>query len=363
MKRSVILAIGLATAVTLWMLSGALVDASRTEQPDDSALASAAAAQPMRVLVSESAASSIDREIRILGHLEPWRRVRLRAETEGKIARLPVARGAQVDTGSVLVELAEDDRPAQLARAEAELAARQLELAASEKLGSQGMQARTQIKQTQAALASAQAELARLRLDIDRLQIRAPFAGVVETREVELGSLVQRGDEILELVDNRRLKAVGQVPQQSASALQLGQSVAITLLDGTQARGQLSYIAQVANPQTRSFRIEADISNPELALASGVSAELHIKIGEERGHLISPAVLTLDDAGRMGVRTVDASDRVAFYPVTLIHSQADGVWVSGLPLQARIITQGQGFVSEGERVKPVIADSAASERS
>ncbi|MEA1049869.1 efflux RND transporter periplasmic adaptor subunit [Lamprobacter modestohalophilus] len=353
MQRSVILAIGLAIAVALWMLSGTLVDASRTENLPDTGIGSAAAAQPMRVQIAQSEASVVDRSIRVLGQLEPRRRVILRAETEGKVARLPVLRGAWVEAGAVLVELAEDDRPAQLARAEAELAARELELAASEKLGSQGMQARTQIKQTQAALASAEAELARLRVDIDRLRIRAPFAGVVETRDVELGSLVQRGDEVLELVDNSRLKAVGQVPQQSAGDLELGQRVRVALLDGTETSGRLSYLSRVADAQTRSFKIEAEIPNPELALASGVSAELSIKVGEERGHFVSPAVLTLDDDGRIGVRTVDDSDQVRFYPITLIHAQMDGVWVSGLPLQVRIITQGQGFVSEGEQVKPV----------
>lgn len=360
MQRSVILAIGLATAVTLWMISGTLVDASRSEQPTGSSANSAAPIQPMRVLVLESEASRVDREILLQGQLEPFRRVLLRAETDGKVTRLPVDKGARVEAGAVLVELAADDRPAQLARAEAELAARQLELAASEKLGSQGMQARTQIKQTQAAVASAQAELARLKLDIDRLQIRAPFAGTLESRDIELGSLVQRGDEVLELVDNSRLKAVGQVPQQTAGDLKLGQRVRVKLLDGTETNGRLSYISQVADAQTHSFRIEAEIPNPELALASGVSAALNIKVGEERGHFVSPAVLTLNDDGSIGVRTVTQDDQVRFYPIELIHAEMDGVWVSGLPLKARIITQGQGFVSEGERVTPV---QAAQDRS
>jgi multidrug efflux system membrane fusion protein len=179
---------------------------------------------------------------------------------------------------------------------------------------------------------------------------------VVETRAIELGSLLQRGDTVLELVDNSRLKAVGHVPQQNAAALSLGQPVTVRLLDGTRVEGRLSYIAQVADPQTRSFRVEAMIPNPELTLAGGLSGELRIKIGETRGHFLSPAALTLDDDGRIGVRTVDDADRVRFHPVALERTQMDGVWVSGLPEQARIITQGQGFVSDGEAVEPVLAE-------
>ncbi len=348
-------------AVTVWMLSGALVGASRRPQPasdasDDSQQDATIAA--MKVLVSTSDAQRIDREIQVQGQLEPRRRVILRAETEGKVEQLPAEKGDWVEQGAILVVLAADDRPAQLARAEAEVAARRHELSAFETLGTQGMQARTQIKTAQAALASAEAELARLKVDIERLKIRAPFAGVVETRDIELGSLLQRGDEVLELVDNSRLKGVGHVPQQSAGALQLGQPVTVELLDGSLAEGRLTYIARMADAQTHSFRVEAEIPNPDLKLASGVSAELRIKVGEETGHFLSPAVLALDDLGQIGVRAVDARDRVHFYPISLVRTESDGVWVSGLPPRLRIITRGQGYVSEGERVEPISASGS-----
>lgn len=360
MRRSLILALGLTALVLLWMSTGTFVVANRSSPAETSAATAAEPGPRMTVLVTDSHAKQIDREVVVQGQLEPTRRVTLRAETEGKVVEIPVEKGTLVEAGVTLVELAKDDRPAQLARAEAELAARRLELSASEQLGSKGMQARTQIKSTQAALAAAEAEIARLRVDLDRLQIRAPFAGVVETRAVEIGSLLQRGDEIVELVDNSRLKAVGYVPQQRASGLRLGQPVRVEMLDESLAEGRISYISQVADPQTRSFRIEAQIDNPDLALASGVSAELRIKVGETTGHLLSPAALTLSDSGQIGVRTVDTDNRVHFFPIALIRTQLDGVWVSGLPPTVRIITQGQGFVSEGDRVAPVSSTGASS---
>lgn len=362
MRPSMMLALLLACAVSVWMLTGQLIGQTEAPGAQESTTApqkrpSAPAQARMRVLVIDSTARSIDREVVARGQLEPWRRVTLRAETDGRVVELPAEKGARVESGRLLVKLAEDDRPAQLARAEAEVAARELELSASETLGQQGMQARTQIKNAQAALASARAELARLELDIERLSIRAPFAGVIEGREVELGSLLQRGDAVLELVDNHQLKATAQVPQQRAGALALGQPVEIELLDGTRASGELIYIARVADPQTRGFRVEVRVPNPAHRLPGGVSAELHIRTGEETGHFLSPAALTLNDEGDVGVRTLDRADRVHFLPVTLVRTERDGVWVTGLPEQARIITRGQGFVSEGEQVTPISAGS------
>ncbi len=354
LRRPWVLSLGLTLVVTLWMLSGVLPglapggpEVTTEPRQDDAALIR------MRVLVTDSQAEPVPRELRVQGQLEPWRSLMLRAETEGRVVALPVDKGAWVKAGERLIELAEDDRPAQLARAQAEVDARALELSASETLGQQGMQARTLVKNAQAGLASARAELARLELDLERASIRAPFAGLVEDREVELGSLVQRGDTMLRLVDHERLKAVAQVPQQRAGELALGQPVQVELLDGEEAQGRVIFISREADPRTRAFRVEAEVPNPDRHLASGFSAVLRIATGESMGHFLTPAALVLNDQGEIGVRILDPEDRVHFSPIRLLRTSVDGVWVSGLPPQARIITRGQDFVSEGEQVAPV----------
>lgn len=360
LQRPALLSLALALVATLWMLSGTLTgDGDEGPRPEESARSG----EPPRVLITDSQARAVAREVSVQGQLEPWRRVTLRAQVEGQVEALPVEKGAWVEAGTVLAELAEDDRPEQLARAEAEVAAAALELTASETLGEKGMQAQTQIKRAQADLARARAERARLRLERERLTIRAPFAGVVETRAVELGSLLQHGDPVLELIDTSRLKATARVPQQRASVLALGQPVAVALLDGTEVRGRLIYISQVADAKTRDYRVEAEVDNPDrrrlFDRAGGVSAELRIRTGELAGHFLSAAALTLNDRGEIGVRVVDEENRVRFFPVDVTRTQSDGIWVTGLPESARIITRGQGFVSEGERVVPVSPDTEA----
>jgi multidrug efflux system membrane fusion protein len=175
----------------------------------------------------------------------------------------------------------------------------------------------------------------------------------LEDRAVEIGSFVDRGDAIVDLVESVELLAVGQVPQQSASLLALGQPVKVRLLDGRQAEGKIVYLASVAASGTRSFRVEAVLANPDGALPAGVSAELRVVVGEEKAHFLSPAALTLDDRGQVGVKSVDAERRVQFHPVAMVRTQADGVWVTGLPERVRVILRGQHFVAQGEPVEPV----------
>jgi multidrug efflux system membrane fusion protein len=60
----------------------------------------------------------------------------------------------------------------------------------------------------------------------------------------------------------------------------------------------------------------------------------------------------------VGVKAVDDHDRVQFYPIEIVDSSNAGISVEGLPEEVRVITVGQGFVSVGERVVPVLAPPA-----
>lgn len=355
MKGSVYLSLGLAGAVALWMISGNLIapanGSAQTPNP-----ASVSASPTMKVRVQAVQAQNVAQELVVQGQLEPRRRVEIRAETAGLVVDLPVDKGQRVKAGELLVRLAEEDRVAQVARAQAEVLSQELLVDAQRNLKTKGLQAETQLKSAEAALAKARAELERLNLDLARTRILAPFDGVMETRSVEQGSLVERGDRVLELVEDSVLLAVGYIPQQSVGDLAKNQPVLVRLLDGQASEGRLTYVSRVAESGTRSFRVEALIDNEDQRLPAGVSAELRVRVGEQPAHFLSPATLTLDDLGQVGIKSVTEQDRVAFHPVSLVRTQSDGVWVSGLPPKVRVITQGQGFVTAGERVEPVTGE-------
>ena len=68
---------------------------------------------------------------------------------------------------------------------------------------------------------------------------------------------------------------------------------------------------------------------------------------------LSPALISLDKAGRLGVKWVDARQTVVFTPVQLLSVNREQAWVSGLPDKVALITLGQGFVQPGERVQVI----------
>ena len=76
-------------------------------------------------------------------------------------------------------------------------------------------------------------------------------------------------------------------------------------------------------------------------------------------HRISPSLLTLDDAGNVGVKIINADGQVEFVVADIALASADGVWVAGLPSTATIITVGQGFVTDGSNVEAVAESDVA----
>ena len=80
-----------------------------------------------------------------------------------------------------------------------------------------------------------------------------------------------------------------------------------------------------------------------------------------RAASLSPSALSLSDDGRLGVKTVDETNKVVFMPVSIARAEERSVWLTGLPDQIRVITVGQGFVRDGSHVRPIPEASITAE--
>lgn len=365
LSKSSLMAVALASAIAVWMLTGLAGSGAGPREEAAAANGSAAAAarsdaveRPpgLRVMVRKSVAEQIVRDVIVNGRTEPSRVVEIKAETEGRVVELGAERGARVARGERLVRLDVRDREALVAQAEALLAHRRQQYEAAMRLEGQQLVAQLQIAEAKAELAAAEAQLAAARLDLARTSITAPFDGLLEERSVELGDYVGIGDSIAMIADNDPLIAVGDVSERDVRAIAVGAPGRVKLVDGTIIDGIVRYVSPVANANTRTFRVEIAIPNPDYALPAGMTAEVRLPAGETDAHFLSPALLTLDDAGNIGVKTVDDNGIVRFHEVEIFRSASDGIWVTGLPSEAVVITVGQGFVAVGDRVEPVFEE-------
>ena len=365
MSRSYVIAFVVALAVAGWLASGLMAgDAPEAQQTaaggsaEAPAVAEVAADEPLAVRVRTIVAEQRLRVILTRGRTEELRMVDLKAEIDSRVVAIAAEEGARVAKGDVIVWLDVRDREAQLAEAEALVEQRQIEYDAAKALRAKGFRAETKTAEAAALLKAAAAFLARTRLELERTVVRAPFDGVIEERFAELGDYLQDGEPVARIVDRDPLLVVAQVSEREIGYLNVGDRGEAEIITGERVAGWVRYIATTADAQTRTFRVELEIPNADLRLRAGLTAELRVSVEAVPAHFVSPAMLTLNDEGVVGVKLVTAADRVAFHPIEIVADTGDGIWLGGLPATATVITVGQEYVKHGDRVRPV-KESAA----
>ncbi len=374
MRSSHFLAVLIAVVVGAWIVSGYLgyelpfADEPAPAADDSIVIPEPVAAEPAIRLTDVRVASSVsvphDVILTITGSTRANRSLNIRARTSGTIEEVFVRDGERVTQGMEIARIAMESRTAQLSRAQAMVERYQTEFDASEELVEGGWRAKTSTVAARANYQSALADLAEIKLDIERTRILMPFDGLIEEFHVEVGEFVYSGDaSIAQIFDLDPIVVSGAISERKVKELTLGSSAEVRLITGETVSGVLSKISRVADTATRTFEIEIEVANPDYQIPSGITAGIDLLLATVNSHLISPAALSLDSEGLLGVKIVDAENRVKFVPVEIVASDTNGVRVSGLPDEVTLITVGHGFVNIGEIVNPIHEDGIASSES
>ncbi|MBB1487606.1 efflux RND transporter periplasmic adaptor subunit [Oceanospirillum sediminis] len=356
-RFSRIVAVAAVAGLIYWGMTAEVLSAQK-EAPDaeDNAVSVSALTQVETRIIQ---AQSYDKQRVAQGQIEAWRSVELRAQVSGTVRELPVEQGHSLEAGDLLLKLSDSEFKARLRSAEAEVRLKKAELEAAKRLKRTNLQTETEVLRLQSELENARASLVSAKENLKHAAPVAPFAGVLDKNDAELGQFLSSGDSWGRLVNIDKLKVTAQIPQQHIAEVSVGQTTRVVLLDGRELEGVVSFVASAAETSTRSFRVEVMVENPEQLRIAGASATLVINLGSIRAHKVSPALLSLDDKGQLGVKWVDAADRVVFQKVELLSTGTDGAWIGGLPEKTRVISVGGGFVEHGQQVSPALADTAS----
>jgi len=346
-RKPWIIAVVIVTILTLWMLSGLTSQAENVEsitKLENKALT--------KVRVEKRQATEIASLIELHGRTEADRKAKLSSETSGRVESILVKRGERVKQSQIIIKLAVKDKELRLQQAKATLKQRELEYQAAKTLRKSGLTAQTQMAEKQANLELARAEVEQTKLDIAYTEIRAPFDGIFNERFVEVGDLLSIGTEIGEILDVTPIIVRGNIPELSVADVSLGQIGTAELITKQSVSGKVRYLSASSDDSTHTFKVELALDNSEQNIPVGVSATIKLQTHLVYAHKLSPAALSLSKNGGLGVKVIDADNRVIFKQVEIVRSEKDGVWLSGLAANENIITVGQGFVDDGDTVEP-----------
>ncbi|MFT6284955.1 MAG: multidrug efflux system membrane fusion protein [Arenicella sp.] len=338
-------------ALCLWVASGML----KSKNENDSAKSKRSDIPLVKVTVKHSTADEVIREISLYGRTEPDRIATLRSEVKALVKEVYVQEGERVIKGQKIISLEKSDVLSRLQSAKATLKQREVELTGAQSLKEQGFQSQTALAQATANLEMAKADVVSFELAVFKSQIIAPFEGIINERFVEVGDFLKEGDDIAILVDLDPLVITANVTEVNVQALKTQQQATGRMVSGEVLQGKIRYISSISELGTNTFKIEVEVPNPNYTQMAGMSTELALPLETTWAMRISPAVMSLDEQGNLGVKTV-VDEHVKFVPIDIVKSDSQGVWLSGMGQQADVIILGHGFVRDGDKVEVVRAD-------
>jgi len=344
-------------------VAGTIATAGCAPAPADGAEEQSSAADFVRVINVETeliVAQDFLEDIRLTSAVLANQDVTLSAEESGVIREVFVDKGARVSRGDPLAKI--DDRvlAAQVAqaRAAASLASqtwdRRKRLWEEDKAGSEiaYLESKFAAEQSAAILSGLEERLA-------RTVIRAPFAGVLEERHVEVGSMVNPGESIGRLVDLDPVKVMAGVPERYATEVHVGATATLffDVLGDEEFSSPIRFVGSTVDPQTRTFLVEVQLPNPNGEIKPQMVARMSITRREVSSAIVVPqdALIRVED-GYVAFVVSDRNDGTVaeVRPVVLGPTRRNMVVIeSGIEAGERLIVVGQKSVADGDRVSVV----------
>ena len=350
-----------ATAVVVvlaavWLLSGVIGKDPEGVPPTlaearNAAVEARADQAPTVVRGRRSLASKRPRMLKLRGRTVNKYEIVVRAESSGLVVERPIENGATVATGDLLCQLEINEREAMVLEARDAVDLANLEYEGVLRLRDRGLQQESDLARARAGLSSAQRQLAANEKELAKTAVRAPVRGYVEQTHANVGDYVQPGSPCATVLDLDPIFVVASISEQNVAHAAVGTLVDVVLSTGSALSGPLTFIGKQSTDESRTFRIEVTVANPGYDISAGLTGQLTLRLETHSAHLVPTALFALDDAGELGVRTVDDRQRVEFHKIGIVSEDEEGVWVSGLPDDVVLITVGQELVNPGERVE------------
>jgi len=288
------------------------------------------------------------------GAIAPWQEASIGSQIGGyQLTDVLVNVGDEVRKGQVLARFDSD----MLGAAEAQLQANYDQAAANEKR-SLALEKVDAIAAQDVLLATTNAKVAKAQLEANQLQLHyadvvAPDSGVISARSATLGAVVPVGQELFRLIRQNRLEWRGELTASQIVKIAVGQTITLTLPDGSNATAKVRQLAPSLDSQSRLGTVYADIAPGSHALA-GMYANGEVVLDQSQAlHVPAQAVVIRD--GRNYVLTLaddSTTPRVHQREVVTGRRNGDDIEiVQGLDASTPVVVKGAGFLNDNDLVR------------
>lgn len=317
--------------------------------------------QPQAVSVSAAVVTprEVPSSLDAVATLTAVREVVLSSEVAGRITGINFRSGSKVGTGALLVQLFDSPERADRQAAQAKAAFTGIQLARSEQLAPTGAEPRELLQQRRSERDQAIAAVRQFDARLMQRQVRAPFAGEIGLRRVNLGQYVNPGDPVATLTALEQLYVEFALPQQELSRLRPGSSVSVTsdAYPGRTFTAHVNAVEPKIAKDTRNVTVQALLANPDRALRPGMYVTASLMLPPQIGALVVPVTAVQTSAQGDSVVVIRGKNarnggKAEIVPVQTGRRFGNEVVIDkGLKAGDVVVSEGQLRVQPGVEVK------------
>lgn len=212
-----------------------------------------------------------------------------------------------------------------------------------------------------------EANLARLNDLKSYLTVRAPFAGVITVRNVDVGALINEGNTLLfRIAQTGKMRTFINVPQSDADSVRVGQTASLEIVDlrGRKFNGRVTRTSNALDPASRTLLTEVEVPNPDGSLMPGMFTQVNLQVPRKNPPLLIPGDTLVVRADGPQVAVVSPGGQIHYARIQLGRDYGDHLEVlSGLEEGQPLVVNPSDSVREGVKVKPVRQSAAPGRRS
>lgn len=352
---SAIIAFAIFVAAAIWMLTGTIVHGGRGDVEGQTIAEREAERQDgifkvrATKVFSQPRISTLD----LRGRTKSRDLNYARSKISGIVEESLVEKGDRVDIGDMLCRIDQTTISKRMEQAENQLAQAKKDYEAGLKLIEDGFSTDAQIRGLKTAYSAAVTSMTQTQEEMSRTVIKAEVKGIVQEPIAKVGDNLNAGAICATLLENDPILFTAQVSEQHVNELELDQEAQIKIISGDAFKGKITFIASIAEPNTRTFEVELTLDNPHGIIRDGMTATAKVPLKNIEAFELTSSWLVLADDGQIGVRTIDENNKVKFQATQIVAQDRQSVWVKGLSDGTGLIILGQNYVKDGETVQPV----------
>lgn len=292
-------------------------------------------------------------QIHAISHIE------VRAQERGYLQKIYVDEGQFVKAGQLLFQIMPNLYQAEMQKAEAETRYAEIEYQNTKRLADGNVVAPNELAMAKAKFDKAKAEQALAKVHLQFTEIRAPFDGIIDRFQVRLGSLIDEGQLLTTLSDNRQMWVYFNVPEAEyltyKSNIKKDSLMKVNLLMANNEQyeypGVVETIEADFNNETGNIAFRATFPNPKSLLRHGETGNILIQQAH-RGAIIIPQKATMEIMDKKYVYVVDKNNKVKLTLIDIAAEMPDLYIIkSGITENDKILLEGMRKVKDGDQIK------------